>query len=163
MKEKEPDNLEPLGRRIARLRSERGWTQQALAYRLAASRVAISHIELELSTPSERTIMLLAGLFKLNPAELVDGTTYPQARAERLPAVALCYTELEAGLMLLENDLDWLERLRDRPGWERWQAELGRRWRRWLDAHAELADDEIERREMAELRRRINRLLQPPG
>lgn len=103
---------ETTGGRIARLRQERGWTQQALADRAAVSRVAISHIEMDLTTPSERTITLIAGLFKMEPRELVAGTSYPQAKAERLPFVACCYTALELELALLVRDIEWLQRLR---------------------------------------------------
>ena len=87
--------MEPsLGRRIARLRADLGWTQQDVADRLGVSRVAVSHIESGLSVPSERTITLLAGLFKLEPHELVADTAYPMAKAERLPVVACRYTEV---------------------------------------------------------------------
>ena len=72
---------------IARLRHELGWTQQELAERLAISRVAVSHLESGTSVPSERTITLLAGVFKLEPHELVADTGYPIAKAERLPVV----------------------------------------------------------------------------
>src|SRR5438046_1225966 len=89
---------EPLGQRIARLRLQRGWTQEDLAERLAASRVAVSHFEMGLALPSERTVVLLAGLFKQEPHELVEGTSYPAAKAERLPPVACRYTELELQL-----------------------------------------------------------------
>src|SRR3954452_18768908 len=108
-----------LGRRIASLRSSLGWTQQELADRLAVSRVAVSHIEAGLRDPGERTVALLAGLFKLEPWELVDGTSYPAAKAERLPAVVCRYTEVELQLRLLEEDrsagrslAEWPERLR---------------------------------------------------
>jgi transcriptional regulator with XRE-family HTH domain len=101
-----PDTI---GRRICRLRTERGWTQQYIADRLAISRVAISHFELDLMTPGERTITLLAGLFKLSPLELVEGTTYPVAKAERLPHTALCYSQLEVDIMMMENDFNWLK------------------------------------------------------
>lgn len=110
-------SLEPLGRRIARLRGDLGWTQQELAGRLGASRVAVSHMEGGLSTPSERTVTLLAGLFKLEPHELVADTGYPVAKAERLPVVAARYTEVELQLRLFERDLaagvtdGWAERL----------------------------------------------------
>jgi transcriptional regulator with XRE-family HTH domain len=100
-----------IGQRIAQLRQANGWTQQALAERIAISRVAISHIEMDLSTPGERTVTLLAGVFKLSPQALVAGTTYPQAKAERLPVAVCSYTALEVDLALLENDLAWLERL----------------------------------------------------
>ena len=100
---------EAIGKRIARLRSEHGWTQQALAARLAISRVAVSHIEMDLSLPSERTVILLAGMFKISPHTLVEGTTYPQAKAERLPLVVCCFTALEMEIALLQNDLTWQE------------------------------------------------------
>src|SRR5919202_829887 len=93
---------ESLGQRIARLRVRRGWTQQDLAERLAASRVAVSHFEMGLALPSERTVVLLAGLFGMEPHELVAGTNYPLAKAERLPGVACRYTELEMDLGLLQ-------------------------------------------------------------
>jgi transcriptional regulator with XRE-family HTH domain len=108
---------ESLGRRIGRLRADLGWTQQDLAERLGASRVAVSHMETGLSTPSERTVTLLAGLFKLEPHELVADTGYPVAKAERLPVVAARYTEVELQLRLFERDLaagstdGWAERL----------------------------------------------------
>ncbi|MHB1854920.1 MAG: helix-turn-helix transcriptional regulator, partial [Acidimicrobiales bacterium] len=79
-----PENL---GRRIARLRTGSGWTQADLASRLAISRVSVSHLEAGLTVPGERTVALLAGLFKLEPHELVAGTNYPPAKAERLPVV----------------------------------------------------------------------------
>jgi transcriptional regulator with XRE-family HTH domain len=103
--------IETIGKRIARLRNEHGWTQEALAARIAVSRVAISHIEMDLSVPGERTITLLAGIFKLSPLELVEGTTYPVAKSDRLPDIACCYSPLELDIALLENDLMWLTRL----------------------------------------------------
>ena len=103
--------LEALGRRVARLRAERGWTQQRLADRLALSRTAVSHIEADLSHPSERTVIVLAGLFGLEPVELVAATLYPRAKSERLPQVAARYTETEHQLLLLDAELVYFERL----------------------------------------------------
>ena len=97
---------EHLGRRIARLRAELGWTQQDLAERLGISRVAVSHLETGMSVPGERTVVLLAGVFKLEPHELVADTSYPRAKAERLPVVACRYTEVELQLRLLDRDLE---------------------------------------------------------
>lgn len=99
-----------LGRRIAAFRTELGLTQQEVADRLGVSRVAVSHIEAGMSVPSERTVVLLAGLFKVEPHELVDGTQYPLAKAERLPPVAPRHTDVELQLALCENDLDWVAR-----------------------------------------------------
>lgn len=102
---------ESIGRRIAYLRQKNGWTQQSLADRLAMSRVAISHIEMDLTIPSERSITLMAGVFKLSPTGLVEGTTYPNAKVERLPELTTTFTELELKFALIINDLEWLDRL----------------------------------------------------
>ena len=97
---------ENLGRRIARLRGDRGWTQQELSARLAVSRVAVSHMEAGITVPGERTVALLAGLFKLEPHDLVAGTNYPPAKAERLPVVVCRYTEVELQLRLLDAEIE---------------------------------------------------------
>jgi transcriptional regulator with XRE-family HTH domain len=135
------DPEETIGARVARLRQAQGWTQQELAERAAVSRVAISHIEMDLSTPSERTITLIAGLLKLTPGELVDETTYPSAKAERLPAVACCYTALEMELALLERDMAWLERLQTSGDWPRLAQELFQTWSPKLAAWRREATD----------------------
>jgi transcriptional regulator with XRE-family HTH domain len=101
---------ESLGRRIAAFRAKLGYTQQELADRLAVSRTAVSHLEAGMTVPGERTVVLLAGLFKIEPGDLVAGTSYPIAKAERLPATAARYTELELLSVLLDNDVAWLER-----------------------------------------------------
>jgi transcriptional regulator with XRE-family HTH domain len=123
-----------LGRRIGDLRVALGMTQQEVADRLAISRVAVSHIEAGMNTPSERTVVLLAGLFKVEPIELVVGTGYPTAKFERLPSVAVRHTEVELQLALCENDLGWAERLAEhgaaRQVVDRWSpafADLARR------------------------------------
>jgi transcriptional regulator with XRE-family HTH domain len=100
-----------LGRRIADHRSKLGWTQQQLADRLSISRVAVSHLESGMSPPAERTVALLAGVFKVEAFELVAGTDYPDAKAERLPVVTARYTEIEHQLGLLDRDLRWCEEI----------------------------------------------------
>ncbi len=105
--------VDNIGKRIALLHQKNGWTQQILATRLAMSRVAISHIEMDLSIPSERTITLMAGIFKLSPHEMVEVTTYPKAKSERLPELTNLYTELELQYALLVNDSKWLCQLDD--------------------------------------------------
>jgi transcriptional regulator with XRE-family HTH domain len=102
---------EPLGRRIATLRARLGVTQQELATRLAMSRNAVSHLETGLSQPSERTVVLLAGLFAVEPYELVAGTDYPDAKADRLPLVATRHTEVGARLAALDAELRWVIKL----------------------------------------------------
>jgi transcriptional regulator with XRE-family HTH domain len=98
-----PENL---GRRIADHRAKLGWTQQDLAERLGISRVAVSHVEAGMTDPGERTVALLAGLFKMEPHELVAGTSYPPAKADRLPVVVPRYTEVEHQLLLLDRDIE---------------------------------------------------------
>ena len=138
---KHPQAPESLGARIARLRAALGWTQEGLAARLAASRVAVSHFEMGLALPSERTVVLLAGLFKLEPYELVAGTSYPPAKAERLPAVACRYTEAEQQLALLRRDLEWAARLGAAD-----RRELIGEWRARLASLRQAAYDDAERR-----------------
>ena len=98
-----------LGRRIAACRVELGLTQQALAARIAISRVALSNLESGRSVPGERTVTLLAGIFGMEPWDLVEGTSYPLAKVDRLPLVTARHTEVELQLALLQRDLTWLE------------------------------------------------------
>src|SRR5262252_1271626 len=146
MRPQHPELPEMLGPRIALLRARRGWTQAELAERLAASRVAVSHFEMGLALPSERTIVLLAGLFKLEPHELIAGTSYPVAKAERLPSVACRYTEVELQLMLLQRDLVWLARVTD----EALRSRIVAEWRAKLAVLSESVYDADERAMLAE-------------
>lgn len=98
-----------MGSRIAALRLQHGYTQQELAERVAISRVALSNLESGKSVPGERTVTLLAGVFGMEPYDLVAGTSYPSAKMDRLPAVAARHTEVELQLALLDRDLRWLE------------------------------------------------------
>ena len=80
-----PENLAPeLGRRIADLRAKLGWTQQDLADRLGVSRVAVSHLEAGMSIPGERTVALLAGVFRSSP------TSWSPAPTTRRPRPSGC-------------------------------------------------------------------------
>ncbi len=135
-------NEELLGHRIAALRADRGWSQNQLASLVAISRVALSHIEAGMSTPSERTVVLLAGLLRVEPHELVTGTTYPIAKAERLPHRAPRYTELEHQLALLDLALTGC----DHPT-ERWQP--------ILDELEAATFDPAERAAIAAVRKRL--------
>ena len=76
---------------------------------MAISRVALSNLESGRSVPGERTVTLLAGVFGMEPYDLVAGTSYPRAKVDRLPAVAARYTQVELQLALLDRDLRWLE------------------------------------------------------
>ena len=136
--------VERLGSRIAQLRTDRGLTQAELADRVGISRVALSHIETARSIPGERTIALLAGLFRCEPHELVDGTDYPPSKAERLPTVVARYTEVEHQLGVLEAQLSTLACALPEPS--RPARELAARWRPVLQQLLEGATDPGERR-----------------
>ncbi len=142
-----PADTNALGQRIATLRLGLGFTQQELADRVAISRVALSNLESGRSVPGERTVTLLAGLFDMEPYELVQGTSYPPAKIDRLPAVAARHTEVGLQLALLDRDLRWLEAA-PKDVAER----VVRGWRRDLDA---LRDRTVDLRE----RRRVERAL----
>ena len=134
---------ENLGRRIAAHRGKLGLTQQELAERVGISRVAVSHLESSLSEPGERTVALLAGVFKIEAHELVTGTGYPAAKADRLPMVVARHTEAELQLALLDNDLGWIEQLRPAAA----EAILSG----WATRLALLAGDALDRREREQL------------
>lgn len=148
--------MDDLGRRVAALRAERGWTQQQLADRLGMSRAAVSHLEAAMSVASERTVTVLAGLFKQEPHELVAGTTYPAAKAERLPVVACRYTEVELQLRLLGADLARLDVL---PAPAR--ARLLDEWDERLATLAKAGFDAEELRALAAARRAARALRRP--
>jgi transcriptional regulator with XRE-family HTH domain len=120
--------VESIGKRIAFLRQKNGWTQQSFAIRVAISRVAVSHIEMDLTIPSERSITLMAGVFKLSPIELVRDTSYPKAKAEHLPEVTNTFTDLELQYALLNNDLEWLHRLDNSPNKSKYVQGLLDKW-----------------------------------
>lgn len=125
-------------------------TQQELASRVAISRVALSNLESGRSEPGERTVTLLAGIFGMEPHELVEGTSYPVAKADRLPLVAARHTEVELQLALLERDLRWLESAPPAMA-----AAVVGQWRQDL---ARLAAGTVEPRQAAQLHRAIQRL-----
>ncbi|CAN5679112.1 helix-turn-helix domain-containing protein [soil metagenome] len=141
----------PLGRRIADLRAKRGWTQQQLADRVGISRVAVSNLESGLNHPGERTVALLAGVFHIEPHELVAGTSYPPAKAERLPVVVARHTEVEHQLALFDKDLAWAERVAD-------PAAIPPTWEAVLAALLAGAHDPAERALVKEARRRLANL-----
>jgi len=137
--------MENLGRRIADLRAKLGWTQQQLADRIGISRVALSHLEAAMSEPGERTVTLLAGVFKVEPHELVAGTTYPAAKADRLPLVTARYTEVDLQLALLDQDI-----ARGEAPVAEWDARLA--------ALAATTHDRLERAALDDARRRLRLL-----
>ena len=116
-----------LGRRIADLRADRSWTQQQVA--------------------------LLAGCFGMEPHDLVAGTTYPLAKADRLPVVVARWTEVEHQLALLDRDLWWVARPEATTG-----SEADALLNRWESLLAKLADavlDPSEVTAVAAARRRV--------
>lgn len=147
--------IETLGERLGRLRAIQGWTQQELADRIAVSRVAISHFEMDLAIPSERTVALLASVFKQEPARLVAGTYYPTGKAERLPSVVAHYTEIEKELCLLQRDFDWLGHLDD----QRLTFDTCQHWLDRLNALDAANLDKHERRLLEAGRARVQSLL----
>jgi transcriptional regulator with XRE-family HTH domain len=140
---------ESLGRRIAELRGKLGLTQQELAERVGISRVALSHLEAGMTDPGERTVALLASVFKVEPHELVTGTSYPSAKADRLPLVVARHTEVELQLELLANDLAWLDRTGPDPALlDTWHARL----RALLDTAHDAREREAIRDALARVR-----------
>ena len=152
MTERNP--LERLGHRVAELRRKHGLTQQQMAERLAISRVAVSHLESSVTQPSERTVTLIAGLFKVEPWQLVRDTDYPPARAERLPAVVTRYTQAEQLTAIVDA---LIESLTDpEPRAIRLVLEP---WRARLLAELDFCADAGERSLLTAARRRIDAVI----
>src|SRR5690606_22376546 len=102
----------------------------------------------------ERTVALLASVFKLTPYQLVAGTTYPSARAERLPLVVATHTEVDLQLALLDRDLEWCALVEPALA----SVQLAP-WRPRLRALAEQSLDPHEQAAIAEARDRLRREL----
>jgi transcriptional regulator with XRE-family HTH domain len=136
---------------VARERQRCGLTQERLAERIAMSRAGLSHLEGGFSLASERTVVLLAGVFRLDPHELVGGTDYPAAKADRLPLTALRYGEVDLQLALLDNDLAWCRR---HPDLEVARGTVAR-WRVQLDRLTAGASDPADRLRLDEARRSL--------
>jgi transcriptional regulator with XRE-family HTH domain len=111
--EAQPLHPRPFGRRISERRVAAGLTQQQLSARIAMSRAALSHLEAGITVASERSVCLLAGVFDVEPHELVAGSDYPLAKAERLPLFVARHTHVDLLLALLDNDLAWCAWLED--------------------------------------------------
>ena len=54
-------------------------------------------------------MILLAGLLRTEPHDLVHDTFYPEGKMLRLPPIAPRYTQIELELALYARDLAWLE------------------------------------------------------
>jgi len=151
--------IQSIGRRIADLRSQSGWTQQYLAERLAISRVAVSHIEMDLTIPGERTVTLLAGLFKITPYDLVANTTYPQAKTDRLPLIACSFTPLEYDLGLLTNDMAWLDALQGNIKEVSLKVQVAKKWSERLSEWDSTTLDPHEKKLIWDARQQIQQII----
>jgi transcriptional regulator with XRE-family HTH domain len=129
---------------VAKQRAELGWTQAQLAERVGLSRVALSHIEANLTVPSERTVTLLAGVFGCEPCALAEGTDYPPAKVERLPLVTARHTEVDHQLGVLDAVLATVARV-TAPAEDRLAAEVRAEWRARLADLLVSCDDPRER------------------
>ncbi|SFT03178.1 helix-turn-helix domain-containing protein [Paenibacillus sp. BC26] len=66
-----------IGDRIAKLRDDRGWTQEQTAGLLGISRAALSHYEKNRREPDTETLSKFADLFKVSVDYLVGRTNVP--------------------------------------------------------------------------------------
>jgi hypothetical protein len=125
------------------------------------SRVALSHVEANLSVPSERTVTLLAGVFALEPPELAAATDYPPAKADRLPLVTARHTEVEHQLAVLAAILDVIDVIDGVPPPER--ERLARDVRHeWRDRLRRMLDRTADADERRRLRTAIRDLVPDP-
>ena len=90
---------------------------------------------------------------------MVEGTTYPLAKAERLPETACSYTQLELDLALFENDLEGLEIHPNSPEKPMLTAQLLERWSPRLGSLAEAVSGEHERELLDKARLKLRKRL----
>lgn len=147
-----PAGTTTLAGRIGALRGQRGWTQQVLADRLGISRVAVSHLEAGINSPDARTVALLAGLFHVEPHDLVAGTDYPAAKVDRLPLVVARHTEVEHQIALLESDVAWIAGPDSVPVDRATVERVRQRWRTRLAKLGDAVVDPGEREALARAR-----------
>jgi transcriptional regulator with XRE-family HTH domain len=76
--ERARDVVRDLGARIARLRSEKGWTQPDLARRLEVSRERLSKWERGKHEPPLDMVMALCDVLEVSIDELVTGSPAPE-------------------------------------------------------------------------------------
>lgn len=67
-----------IGNRIAKLRDDRGWTQEQTASSLGISRAALSHYEKNRREPDSEILSKFADLFHVSIDYLVGRTNSPQ-------------------------------------------------------------------------------------
>ncbi|MBB3108575.1 transcriptional regulator with XRE-family HTH domain [Paenibacillus phyllosphaerae] len=68
-----------IGSRIAKLREDRGWTQEQTSASLGISRAALSHYEKNRREPDSETLLKFANLFHVSVDYLVGRTNNPHA------------------------------------------------------------------------------------
>ena len=66
-----------IGSRIAKLREQRGWTQEQTAAAIGISRAALSHYEKNRREPDTETLAKFADLFHISNDYLVGRTNMP--------------------------------------------------------------------------------------
>ncbi len=107
---------------------------------------------------SERTVVILSGVFGLAPLDLVSGTSYPLAKAERLPIIAALYTEVSLTLAVFQAESNLMKELAVpetktaswAAGWARRLSDMRDRW-----------PDRIERGELDRCLQQIRALTIP--
>jgi transcriptional regulator with XRE-family HTH domain len=64
--------LKRMAKRIARLRSERGWSQQALADRAGVHRVYVARLELGQQDPRVSVLLRISRALRVKLSDLVE-------------------------------------------------------------------------------------------
>ncbi len=97
--EPHPLNLQ-VGKVIARLRKDKGWTQDQLAEKAKLAKNTVQKIETAQSGLTANNIELISGALGVHPSELflTDGGAVRAAAAAKLASLS-------------DGDLDWLMRL----------------------------------------------------
>jgi transcriptional regulator with XRE-family HTH domain len=80
---KRDEALKTLGRRIATLRREKGFTQEALAEAMGVSRNHVADIELGARNTGVWSLILICRALKMPPAEMFADFRFPESQRDR--------------------------------------------------------------------------------
>jgi transcriptional regulator with XRE-family HTH domain len=80
MKEKDKIRLQKIGANLLRLRTAKGYTQEALSYQCDVDRAKISKIESGQANLMVTTLLDLAEGLEVDPSELLDLSSKPKIK-----------------------------------------------------------------------------------
>lgn len=95
---RDEDLLRDVGRRLARIRKDRGWTQEQLAEKIGIAPVTLSRLETGARAMSLSSLAIIAGMLEVGLGDVLDtaGPTPAQAMPPRENEMLRLFKELSS-------------------------------------------------------------------